>query len=244
MFQTFVIDNVSAHFQINSGVAHDQSVPDGFKAASSANARSANASTLARAIDILVAVAALILFAPLMIAIGIAIRVTSGGPAVFRQTRLGMDGREFTCLKFRTMHQNSDALLSALLLDCARSRSEWERDRKLRNDPRIIRLGRSLRRTSLDELPQIFNVLRGDMSIVGPRPIVRAEAARYGRYITSYYQVRPGITGLWQVSGRNATTYRRRVACDVAYARSSCAKTNVAIMFRTVPVVLGARGAY
>jgi exopolysaccharide production protein ExoY len=208
------------------------------------NRRAVVSACLIRAMDIVVACAALVLFAPLMVLIAAIIPVTSGGPILFRQIRLGLNGRSFTCLKFRTMHQDADRLLGNLLADCARSRDEWERDRKLQGDPRVIWVGKLLRRTSLDELPQIFNVLRGDMSIVGPRPIVGEEAARYGRHIRSYYAVKPGITGLWQVSGRNETTYRRRVACDVAYARRRSPMTNLAIMVRTVPVVIGAKGAY
>ena len=142
------------------------------------------------------------------------------------------------------MHQNADRLLSALLAECAQSREEWQRDQKLRSDPRIIKIGSFLRKASLDEFPQLFNVLRGDMSIVGPRPIVVSEAPKYGRYIRNYCAVRPGITGLWQVSGRNGTTYRRRVACDIVYSRNQSAVTNLAIIARTVPVVLGAKGAF
>jgi exopolysaccharide production protein ExoY len=197
-----------------------------------------------RVIDIACAIAGLIVVGPLMCLIAAAIAVTSGGPVLYRQRRIGVGGREFVCFKFRTMHRDADQLLDTLLMRCARSRAEWERDQKLRRDPRVIMTGRILRRTSLDELPQLFNVLRGDMSIVGPRPIVMGEAHRYGRHLRSYTAVRPGITGLWQVSGRNATTYRRRIACDVTYARQRSAATNIAIMARTVPVILSGRGAF
>jgi exopolysaccharide production protein ExoY len=197
-----------------------------------------------RVIDVAVALVGLIVFGPLMCLIAAAIAVTSGGPMLYRQRRIGVGGREFVCFKFRTMHRDADQLLDALLMRCARSRDEWERDQKLRRDPRVILIGRTLRRTSLDELPQLFNVLRGDMSIVGPRPIVLSEAHRYGRHLRSYAAVRPGITGLWQVSGRNSTTYRRRVACDVIYARKRSTSVNIGIMARTIPVIFTGRGAF
>lgn len=197
-----------------------------------------------RILDIFVAIAALVLVAPLMLFIAIAIKFSSRGPVLFRQDRLGRGGQTFPCLKFRTMRIDSEAVLTDLLATDPVARAEWDRDQKLRNDPRIITFGGLLRRTSLDELPQLFNVLMGDMSIVGPRPIVAAEAVRYRRYISDYCAVRPGITGLWQVSGRNHTTYRRRVACDVAYVRAKSASNDLRIMALTVPTVLLARGAY
>ena len=142
------------------------------------------------------------------------------------------------------MHANGDQLLADLLAADPAAREEWNRDHKLRRDPRVSTIGSFLRKTSLDELPQLLNVLAGTMSIVGPRPIVQAEAQRYGRYFSAYCQVRPGITGLWQVSGRNSTSYRRRVACDVAYVRSKASITDLQIMVRTIPAVCFARGAY
>ena len=197
-----------------------------------------------RGLDLVGAIAALIAFGPLMLAICLAIRFSGPGDVLFRHTRMGRDGNLFTCYKFRTMHPDSDKLLEALLTRDAQARDEWSRDQKLRSDPRVTWAGRFLRRTSLDELPQIFNVLLGDMSIVGPRPIVAQEAGRYGRYINDYCSIRPGITGLWQVSGRNSTTYRRRVACDVTYARSKSLATDLMIIARTIPTVLIGRGAY
>ena len=197
-----------------------------------------------RILDIVVASAALVFVAPLMLFIGIFVMLSSPGPILFRQERLGRGGRTFSCLKIRTMRSDSDAILDKLLATDPAARAEWDRDRKLRSDPRISAVGHFLRRTSLDELPQLINVLVGDMSIVGPRPIVAAEAVRYRRYITAYFAVRPGITGLWQVSGRNHTTYRRRIACDVAYVRAKSAGNDLRIMAMTVPTVLLARGAY
>lgn len=197
-----------------------------------------------RILDVVISIAALVFVAPLMILLAIAIKLSSRGPVLFRQDRLGRGGKTFSCFKFRTMRIDSEAILGELLANDPVARAEWDRDQKLRNDPRIFSVGGLLRRTSLDELPQLFNVLMGDMSIVGPRPIVAAEAVRYRRYIADYYTVRPGITGLWQVSGRNHTTYRRRVACDVAYVRAKSATNDLRIIAMTVPTVLLARGAY
>lgn len=199
---------------------------------------------LIRLLDIVIAVAALVFFLPLMVMIALAILVTGGGPIFFVQARVGRNGVEFRCFKFRTMSNDAEAILAAVLNSNADAYAEWSRFHKLRDDPRVGRLGAILRKTSLDELPQLFNVLRGDMSVVGPRPIVAKEASRYGRYFVSYCAVRPGITGLWQVSGRNDTTYRRRVACDVVYSRNKSAGNDLKIIFKTVPVVLFARGAY
>lgn len=197
-----------------------------------------------RAIDLITAVLALAFFAPLMISIALLARISSDGPVLFRHVRLGRGGQTFTCYKFRTMYVDAEQRLDELLLRCERSSSEWQDVQKLRADPRVIPFGRILRKLSLDELPQLFNVVRGDMSIVGPRPIVPEEAGRYGRHIRAYEAVKPGITGLWQISGRNLTTYRRRVACDVLYVRSRCVRTNMRILAKTVPVILTARGAY
>ena len=197
-----------------------------------------------RILDVVVASAALVFVAPLMLFIALAVFLSSPGPVLFRQDRLGRGGRTFACLKFRTMRIDSEAILGELLAADPVARAEWQRDQKLRNDPRIFAIGGLLRRISLDELPQLLNVLAGDMSIVGPRPIVASEAFRYRRYIADYFAVRPGITGLWQVSGRNHTTYRRRVACDVAYVRTKSAGNDLRIIAMTVPTVLLARGAY
>lgn len=197
----------------------------------------------ARAFDVAVALGALAFFAPLMLIIALLVRL-SGGPVLYSQVRLGRGGRPFTCFKFRSMRVDGDDILRRVLTRDPLARAEWERDRKLRNDPRITVVGRLLRKTSLDELPQLFNVLDGSMSIVGPRPIVQAEAYRYGRYFGAYCRVRPGITGLWQISGRNATTYRRRIACDVAYVRTKSLLRDVQIVLSTIPTVCLGRGAY
>jgi exopolysaccharide production protein ExoY len=197
-----------------------------------------------RAMDILIALAALIFTAPLLIGLALAIRLQDGGPAIFGHTRIGRGGRTFRCYKFRSMVTDADARLQALLSLDPEARREWELDRKLRNDPRITAIGAVLRKSSLDELPQVFNVLKGEMSIVGPRPIVAAEIRKYGSSFNQYCTVRPGITGLWQVSGRNDVPYRRRVALDRLYARSKCVSVDLRIMLLTVPAVLSRSGSY
>jgi lipopolysaccharide/colanic/teichoic acid biosynthesis glycosyltransferase len=188
--------------------------------------------------------AVLAFFAPIMLLVALIIKLQDGGPVLFGHTRIGQGGRSFKCLKFRSMVTDADARLAALLASDPQARIEWERDHKLRHDPRVTAFGDFLRRSSLDELPQLFNVLRGEMSLVGPRPIVQGERARYGRYFDLYCQIRPGITGLWQVSGRSDVSYRRRVALDVAYARARCVKLYFRILFATAPAVLARRGAH
>lgn len=200
-----------------------------------------------RTADIVIAVVALIVLAPLLALVALIVYLSDRGPVIFAHQRLGRDGRSFGCLKFRSMVTDAQERLRHLLETDAEARAEWARDHKLRNDPRITPIGRFIRKTSIDELPQLWNVIRGEMSIVGPRPIVEAERARYGRYFRyfrHYAAVRPGLTGLWQVSGRNDVSYRRRVACDVLYARRYSLRTNTAIMVKTVPAVLLSRGTY
>ncbi|MEM7688747.1 MAG: sugar transferase [Pseudomonadota bacterium] len=204
----------------------------------------ANDPLAARLLDRVGAFLLIIVFLPFMAVIAAGIAMSSRGPIFFKQQRIGRDGRLFWCYKFRTMDTNADAQLKALLEQCSQSRSEWDRDRKLKDDPRVFAFGRFLRRSSLDELPQLFNILRGEMSLVGPRPIVESEAEMYGRYIVYYCAVRPGLTGLWQVSGRNDTSYRRRVALDVVYARQGRVGDNIGILMKTVPAVLVAKGSY
>ena len=194
--------------------------------------------------DVSLAVLALIFLAPLMGIVGLAIWIQDGGPVFYAQTRIGRDGVGFKCLKFRSMLVDAELRLQHLLASDPAARAEWERDRKLRDDPRITAFGFFLRRSSVDEIPQLINVLRGEMSLVGPRPIVAAEAVRYGRYIHHYCSVPPGITGLWQVSGRNDVSYRRRVALDVTYARSKSLMLDLKILAATVPAVLLRRGSY
>ncbi|MET1754396.1 sugar transferase [Novosphingobium sp. RD2P27] len=199
---------------------------------------------LTRALDITAALAAIVLLLPLLVLIVLALKLTSSGPVLFAHRRIGRNGKAFPCYKFRSMVANSAEVLERHLAECPEARAEWTRDQKLRSDPRVTPVGRILRRTSLDEVPQIFNVLRGEMSIVGPRPIVEGEMIRYRQYISAYCSVKPGITGLWQISGRNNTTYRRRVALDTAYARSRSIRLDIAIIVRTVPAVLSGSGCY
>lgn len=198
--------------------------------------------SLIRAFDVVIALCALAFFAPLLLLLCALIAIFDRGPIFFRQTRIGKDGVPFHCLKFRSMVVDADRRLAELLQRDMQARLEWTMNQKLARDPRITGIGRFLRKSSLDELPQFLNVLRGDMSIVGPRPIVLDEATRYGRYFHAYKSVRPGLTGLWQVSGRNSTTYRRRVALDVLYTRRKSLSMNIRILAMTVPTVVAARG--
>ncbi|MBD2841019.1 sugar transferase [Erythrobacter sp. KMU-140] len=196
-----------------------------------------------RALDIVVAALMLVLLAPVMLLVAIAVKVSSPGPVLFRQERVGSQGRHFKCLKFRTMHVDAEIKLAQLLRAQPDLRLEWQCKQKLSADPRITNIGNFLRQSSLDELPQLFNVLRGDMSLVGPRPIIRAEVPRYGRYITSYFKVKPGLSGLWQISGRNDASYARRVAADVLYARSRTFAMDLRILLMTVPAVISGKGS-
>lgn len=196
-----------------------------------------------RAFDISGALLLGIVFLPLMLVI-VLFTLWETGSVIYRHRRVGCDGRTFECLKFRTMIPNADQALREVLEHDQELKAEWVRDHKLRNDPRITRFGRFLRRTSLDELPQIWNVIRGDMSLVGPRPVVREELLRYGRNVWAYFAAKPGITGLWQVSGRNDTDYHRRVVLDTYYVRHQNLLLDLYILLKTTRVVLGGSGAY
>ena len=170
---------------------------------------------------------------------------TTGGPAIYKHKRVGRGGREFYCLKFRSMVVNSDEVLRELLEKDPAARREWNTTFKLRNDPRITRFGHFIRKTSLDELPQFWNVLRGDMSVVGPRPVVRQELETYyGPYAQAYYKVRPGITGPWQVGGRSDLSYPERVALDTAYVRNLTILGDLKLIAKTVTAVFARRGSY
>jgi Undecaprenyl-phosphate galactose phosphotransferase WbaP len=196
-----------------------------------------------RLIDLCLSLTAIVLLAPLFVVIAIAV-ANDGGPVFYRQYRLGRHATWFRCIKFRTMVQNADEILRELLVQDPQALLEWRAAFKLKRDPRITRCGSFLRKTSLDELPQLFNVFFGQMSLVGPRPIVAAEVVRYGRDIMHYYRCRPGITGPWQVSGRNDTSYSTRVRMDVTYAQRVSVWTDISIMLRTMKVVVGCTGAY
>ena len=205
--------------------------------------RSFSAATM-RVFDIVAAAGILLVAAPVLLTIALLVWMTDGGPAFFSQPRIGRDGRHFRCLKFRSMCVDADVRLAKLLASDETARREWQADHKLRVDPRITRLGQFLRKTSLDETPQLINVLRGEMSLVGPRPIVDAEIPRYGRRFSAYCAQRPGITGLWQVSGRNDVSYRRRVALDTTYSARKSLALDMRILVATVPAVLLRRGSY
>ena len=201
---------------------------------------------LKRSGDLCFALALLTLGSPVLIAIAIAVKCTSQGPVFFVQQRIGRGYRRFGCIKFRTMELDADRRLQSLLASCPQLRAEFEKDHKLRNDPRITPIGQFLRTTSLDELPQLFNILRGQMSVVGPRPIVEEEIPRYGAAMDQVLSVRPGLTGLWQVSGRNNVRYQRRVLLDLSYVNRRSLGLDLFILLRTVVVVLfpANKGAY
>jgi exopolysaccharide production protein ExoY len=197
-----------------------------------------------RALDIVAAMTALIILAPLLLLITLAV-LADGGPAVFGHVRVGRKGRSFRCLKFRSMVPDAGLVLAKLLESDSEAARMWAATRKLPRDPRVTRVGKFLRATSLDELPQLLNVLRGEMSLVGPRPVVQEELTdHYGVAAASYLAVRPGITGLWQISGRSDTSYMERVALDCRYVREFSLWNDLRIMLRTVPAVLAGRGAY
>lgn len=189
------------------------------------------------------ALAALLFFAPFLVAISALILLREGRPLLHGHTRVGRDGREFQCLKFRTMVLDAEARLDELLQSDPAARAEWEANQKLEDDPRVTCLGLFLRKSSLDELPQFWNVLRGDMAIVGPRPIVLSEAHHYGQHYADYLSVKPGITGLWQVSGRSETSYDERVALDMDYIAHRPFRRDLWIIAKTVKVVLTGSGA-
>jgi lipopolysaccharide/colanic/teichoic acid biosynthesis glycosyltransferase len=199
--------------------------------------------TTKRLIDVIGAAAALIMMAPLLLLIACLLLLFERGPILFRQVRVGRGGRRFMCLKFRTMIIDAEEALEKYLTTNMDARREWEASQKLKKDPRITPLGHFLRRTSLDELPQLLNVLGGQMSLVGPRPIVPDEIARYGDQLEAYLSVRPGITGLWQVSGRNDCNYNERVQLDARYVSEWRLYRDLIILLRTVPAVLRQRGS-
>ena len=194
--------------------------------------------TLKRIGDIIFSLLVLTLGSPIFILIGILVKLSSPGAVFYIQKRVGRNYREFGCVKFRTMYKDADNLLPNLLEKYPLMRKEFEKDFKLRQDPRITKLGRFLRRSSLDELPQFFNVLRGEMSVVGPRPIVSNEIIKYSLFMEEVISVRPGLTGLWQVSGRNNLSYKKRVELDLFYARNRNFLLDLEIIILTLGVLL------
>ncbi|MGJ8583307.1 MAG: sugar transferase [Marinosulfonomonas sp.] len=199
---------------------------------------------LKRISDIVLASVALLAFSPLFIMVAYSVKRTSSGPLFYGHKRIGHGGKEFKCLKFRTMSVNGDAILRRHFDANPEALVEWQETHKLKNDPRVTRIGRVLRRYSVDELPQLINVIKGDMSVVGPRPVVTEELLRYGDAAQHYYAARPGITGLWQVSGRSDTSYETRVELDTAYVKNWTLAADCRIMLRTIPAVLGTSGSY
>ena len=176
--------------------------------------------------------------------ISILIMLDSRGGPFYNQTRIGRGGRHFKAYKFRTMVLNADQILQRYLDESPELKAEWLATHKLKRDPRVTRVGAILRKLSLDELPQFWNILTGDMSLIGPRPIVDAEIEKYGKCFELYIQARPGLTGLWQVSGRSDTSYQRRVELDEYYLLNRSFRMDILILWKTVYVVLGRKGAY
>jgi undecaprenyl-phosphate galactose phosphotransferase len=196
-----------------------------------------------RLFDLVVASLILVAIGPLFLVLCACV-ATSGRPIFFAHTRIGRHGRPFRCLKFRTMAPDAERRLAEILERDPRAAAEWQRTRKLKNDPRVTRIGRFLRRTSLDELPQLINVIKGEMSLVGPRPVTAEEVEAYGEHRDCYLQSRPGITGLWQVSGRNQLDFRRRVHLDAFYVQNWSLFRDIVILLMTIRVVFSGRGAY
>ena len=208
------------------------------------NLYNSSAKFLKRLIDSVIAILALVFLSPFWALIAIAIKLDSPGTVFYRQMRLGKNGEPLTLLKFRTMHQHADKVLFAELARDPLLKDEWERYQKLKFDPRITRVGRFLRKFSLDELPQLWNIASGEMSLVGPRPIMLNQRELYGRIFEDYIQVSPGITGLWQVSGRNQTTFVRRAELDREYIQHWSLWLDIFILLKTIKVVLWQHGAY
>ncbi len=197
-----------------------------------------------RTFDFTSAGLALIIFSPLFLMIMALVKLTDKGPAFYGHSRIGHKGRTFKCLKFRTMAVNGDELLRKHLRENPEAAEEWRKTRKLRDDPRVTAVGRVLRKLSLDELPQLLNILRGEMSVVGPRPVVDDELKVYDSSAIYYLQTRPGLTGLWQISGRNDVSYETRIAFDTHYVQNWSLGQDVSIILRTIPAVCMARGSY
>ena len=197
-----------------------------------------------RPLDLSVVLFAIFFISPLIVASIAVLLLLQGRPIFIRHQRIGRYGVPFLCLKFRTMVIDADAVLQRHLATNPAALEEWQRTFKLKQDPRVTRLGRFLRKSSLDEIPQLWNILKGDMSIVGPRPIVDAEKRLYGMYFENYCRVRPGLTGLWQVKGRSDTDYNTRVQLDVEYVSTMSLIRDLKIVLMTVPAVLMSKGSY
>ena len=197
-----------------------------------------------RIFDLVLTIGGGLLISPILLLIALAVAIENRGHVIFAHKRVGAAGKKFSCYKFQTMVPDAEERLKKYLAENPEAKREWEETFKLTNDPRVTKLGNWLRRTSLDELPQLWNVIRGEMSLVGPRPIVQAEVPRYGKNIREYYMVLPGITGMWQVSGRSDTTYPERVAMDTWYVRNWSVWIDIMYLFKTVKAVVRGTGAY
>jgi len=198
-----------------------------------------------RIIDILISGIALLFLLPLLLGVALLIKSTSKGSVFYRQERLGIGGKTFSMLKFRSMHTDGNHKLETLLENCPISKARWDKYQKLENDPRITRIGYFLRKSSIDELPQLINVFMGTMSIAGQRPILPHQALPYGQEAYQHYKrSRPGITGLWQVSGRNALPFEQRAELDKVYSENWSLGYDIKLMFKTIPVVLFPSGAF
>jgi len=196
-----------------------------------------------RAVDIVLGLILLVLFSPIFAFLALTIR-RDGGPVFFKHTRLGKNGKVFNCRKFRTMQIDSEHILLDYLRNNSEANKEWKLKRKIKKDPRVTPIGQYLRRTSVDELPQLINVIKGEMSLVGPRPIVAEEVPHYGKFITYYLNMTPGMTGLWQVSGRTDTSYEERVKLDVWYSKNWTLWNDVVVLLKTCNTLISRHGAY
>jgi undecaprenyl-phosphate galactose phosphotransferase len=199
---------------------------------------------LKRTFDFFVSLMGTIIIVPILLIIALLIYKSSPGPIIFSHMRIGSNGKTFPCYKFRSMVSNSQEMLDKYLAKNTQAREEWNRDFKLKDDPRVTKIGAFLRKTSLDELPQLFNVIKGEMSLVGPRPIVDEEIGKYGDYINDYYIVAPGMTGYWQISGRSDVDYDERVRMDSWYVRNWSFWQDIVLLFKTINVVFRGKGAY
>ena len=205
-----------------------------------------NYKILKRFLDILFAFLLIIFLSPLFLIIGILIKISSKGSIIYIQKRIGKNNTSFSCFKFRTMHPQSKYLLKKILIKNQDYKNQFSETRKIINDPRITKIGKFLRFSSLDELPQIFNVFKGDMSFIGPRPIVKSEIKKYGKNFDKVFSIKPGISGLWQVSGRNKLSYDRRIELDIYYAENVNFILDIKIFIKTIIVILFpfGRGAF
>ena len=195
-------------------------------------------------LDFIFAIILFILFIPIYIGIISVLKIFTDGNIFFKHSRIGKNGKEFYLYKFRTMKKNRDKILKEYFIKHPDAQLEWKNNHKLKDDPRITKIGCFLRDFSLDEIPQILNIIKGEMSFVGPRPIVEKEIEKYGIYFDNYKKCRPGLTGLWQISGRNNTTYKQRIDFDMYYIKHKSFLLDIKILLKTIPVVLSKKGAY